>query len=95
MCCSTGVCGPNVDPDLAQFSALLTRLTEAGIAVERYGLGQQPMAFVTNPQVKALLETEGVDVLPLVYWDGELVSKGCYPDQAERSRWLQAAGREA
>lgn len=92
MCCSTGICGPDVNPDLAQFSALLNRLVAAGFAVERYGLGQQPMAFVQNPKVKALLETEGVEALPLLLWDGEVVSKGKYPDAAERARWLQAAG---
>lgn len=95
MCCSTGVCGPDVDPDLARFSALLNQLTAEGIAVERYGLGQQPMAFVQNPKVKALLETEGVAALPLLFWDGEIVSKGKYPDAAERERWLQAVGAES
>jgi hypothetical protein len=92
MCCSTGVCGPDVDPDLAQFSALLKQLSAGGIAVERYGLGQQPMAFVQNPKVKALLETEGTEALPLIFWDGEIISKGQYPDAAERERWLQATG---
>lgn len=92
MCCATGVCGPDVDPDLAQFSALLNQLTATGIAVERYGLGQQPMAFVQNPKVKALLETEDVEALPLIFWDGEILSKGKYPDAAERARWTQAAG---
>jgi hypothetical protein len=94
MCCSTGVCGPDVDPDLAQFSVLLNRLVAGGIAVERYGLGQQPMAFVQNPKVKALLETEATEALPLMFWDGEIVLKGRYPDHAERERWLQEAGVE-
>jgi Arsenical resistance operon protein ArsD len=92
MCCSTGVCGPDVDPDLAQFSALLNRLIAAGITVERYGLGQQPMAFVQNPKVKALLEADGVEALPLIFWDSEIVSKGKYPDASERARWMQTAG---
>ena len=57
MCCSTGICGPEVDPNLVQFAALLSRLQHRGVAVERYNLGQQPMAFVQNPKVKALLQT--------------------------------------
>jgi len=92
MCCSTGVCGPDVDPDLAQFAGLLGRLGAGGIAVERYGLGRQPMAFVQNPKVREILETEGAEALPLIFWDGELISKGGYPGQAERARWLDAAG---
>jgi hypothetical protein len=94
MCCSTGVCGPDVDPDLAQFAALLNRLTASGISVERYGLGQQPMAFVQNPKVKALLESDGTGALPLIFWDGEVVAKGKYPDAAERAHWLKAGGVE-
>ena len=94
MCCSTGVCGPDVDPDLAQFSALLNRLVAGGITVERYGLVQQPMEFVQNPKVKALLESEGAEALPLIFWDGEVVLKGKYPDHQERARWFQAAGVE-
>jgi len=92
MCCATGVCGLDVDSDLANFSGLLDRLRVGGIAVERHGLGRQPMAFVQNPKVKALLETEGAEALPLVFWDGEVVLKGRYPDHAERERWIEAAG---
>jgi len=92
MCCSTGVCGPDVDPELAQFAGLLARLGAVGILVERFGLGQQPMAFVRNAMVKALLEREGADVLPVIFCDGAIVLKGRYPDAAERKRWEEEAG---
>lgn len=90
MCCSTGVCGPDVDPDLAQFSGLLNRLKERGVHVERYGLAQEPLAFVKNAKVEVILETEGSEALPVIFWDGEIVSKGRYPDQSERVRWVEA-----
>ncbi len=45
MCCSTGVCGPSVDPDLARFSADLDWLKKEGVRVERYNLSQEPGAF--------------------------------------------------
>jgi hypothetical protein len=48
MCCSTGICGPEVDPNIVQFAVLLSQLEQRGVAVERYNLGQQPMAFVQN-----------------------------------------------
>ena len=35
MCCSTGVCGPSVDPALARFSSDLHWLANQRIAVER------------------------------------------------------------
>lgn len=39
MCCSTGVCGVDVDPVLAQFAADLKWVEEHGVAVTRYNLG--------------------------------------------------------
>jgi hypothetical protein len=35
MCCSTGVCGPDIDPKLAQFAGDLDWLEEQGVDVER------------------------------------------------------------
>jgi len=84
MCCSTGLCGTEIDPALVQFAALLTQLGQKGVRVERYNLGQQPMAFVENLAVKALLEGEGMGVLPLVFIDGVVHLKGRYPTDEER-----------
>lgn len=91
MCCSTGVCGPDVDPELAAVAGFLHRLKELGIRVERYNLAQQPIAFAQNPCVKELLQTEGIGVLPLVFVDGEIAFKGAYPDEATRRAWLADA----
>jgi len=91
MCCSTGICGTDIDPDLVNFAAMLSQLGTSGVAVERYNLGQQPLAFVQNPAVKALLDKEGMEVLPLVFWDGEVHLKGRYPTQEERPMWFRAA----
>ena len=85
MCCSTGLCGNDIDPALVSFAALLTGLVQKGAKVERYNLGQQPMAFVQNPTVKALLEKEGVAALPLILLDGEVHLKGRYLTDAERA----------
>jgi hypothetical protein len=56
MCCPTGICGPNVDPALINFAALLSQLKQNGVTVERCNLAQQPTPFIQNPTVKALLE---------------------------------------
>jgi hypothetical protein len=95
MCCSTGICGPDVDPDLVNFAAMLSQLAETGVKVERYNLGQQPMAFAQNAVVKEALQTEGVEVLPLMYLNGEVLMKGRYPSRDERPeffRTVTAAG---
>ncbi len=88
MCCSTGVCGPDVDPALAAVAGWLHQLKECGVRVERYNLAQQPIAFAQNSAVKDLLQKEGIGVLPLVFVDGELAFKGAYPEEATRRAWL-------
>ncbi len=81
MCCSTGVCGADVDPVLPRFTADLEWLKTQGINVERYNLAQQPGAFVANEFVKAALHTEGNVCLPLILLDGQIVSRAAYPDR--------------
>ncbi len=79
MCCSTGVCGPNVDPALARFAADLDWLRRQGIVVERFNPAQQPAAFTSNSTVKAALAQNGTGCLPLILVDGNVVSLGRYP----------------
>jgi hypothetical protein len=78
MCCSTGLCGTEIDPALVSFAAMLTELGQKGVKVERYNMGQQPMAFVQNPTVKALLDKESTEALPLILLDGAVYLKGRY-----------------
>jgi hypothetical protein len=91
MCCSTGICGTNIDPDLVNFAAMLAQFQKAGIQIERYNLGQQPGDFALNDAVKDLMIAEGTTVLPLIFWDGQLHLKGRYPSKDERPAWFQAA----
>ncbi len=78
MCCSTGVCGPEVDPVLPQFAADLDWLKSQGHHVDRYNLAQQPQAFIENKTIHQVLSTEGTDSLPVVVVDGEIVSRKVY-----------------
>ncbi len=86
MCCSTGVCGPAVDPVLPRRAADLDWLKRQGVQVERYNLAQQPQAFASNPTVTAALREHGNDCLPLILVDGRIVSRGTYPERAELAR---------
>jgi arsenite methyltransferase len=89
MCCSTGVCGPAVDPQLPRFSADLDWLSGKGVSVKRFNLAQQPEAFAANGQVKQALDAEGTDCLPLVLVNGVIVSKGTYPEREQLARWAR------
>ena len=79
MCCSTGVCGPSVDPVLPRFAADLEWLKSKGAQVERYNLAQEVGAFTSNPIVKTILNSQGTKCLPLVLVNGVIVSEAIYP----------------
>jgi hypothetical protein len=79
MCCSTGVCGPSVDPLLAAFAADVDWLVSEGVTVNRFNLAQDPQAFVAHPLVRDLLNREGDACLPLLVMNGDIVAKGAYP----------------
>jgi len=83
MCCSSGACGPQVDPQLPRFAADLEWLRTQGVEVERYNLAQQPRVFVESETVKQALTAEGERCLPLILLDGEIVSRGGYPSRDE------------
>ncbi len=86
MCCSTGVCGPRVDPALVRFAADLHWLANQRVAVERYNLAQQPQAFAANRAVKTALQERGNHCLPLILLDGSIVCEGRYPARDELAR---------
>lgn len=88
MCCSTGVCGPQVDPVLPRFAADLDWLKSQGHHVERFNLAQQPMAFIENKLVHQLLGSEGTDCLPLIMIGDEIVSRKEYPTRETLIAWL-------
>ena len=87
MCCSTGVCGPSVDPALATFASDLSWLADQGTSVERHNLSQEPKAFAESDLVRELLAERGDDALPAVVVDGELRSSGRMPTRSELARW--------
>jgi len=59
MCCSTGVCGPTVDPVLVRFATDVKWLQKQGAEAQRFNLSQNPAAFVENEKVKQALTEKG------------------------------------
>ena len=88
MCCSTGVCGPDVDNSLADFAGDVKWLKSQGVDVKRYNLGQEPEAFKMCVPVLTRLQKEGSDVLPIILVNGEMISEGGYPNREQLSKWL-------
>lgn len=83
MCCSTGLCGVAVDPELLRVSTVLDTLKKHGIAVDRFNLSSAPMEFVKNSAVNDYVSRQGADGLPVVLLDGAVAISGRYPTNAE------------
>ena len=92
MCCSTGVCGPSVDPAIAHFAADVAWLQGQGVEVVRYNLAQEPQAFATNDLVKQYLTSYGSDCLPLLVADGRVISAGVYLTREQLAGLVTVAG---
>jgi hypothetical protein len=88
MCCSTGVCGPAIDPELLRVSTVLNNLHRNGIVVERHNLTSNPAIFVENKIINNLLNSEGVAVLPVTLVDGQVVKTQSYPTNEELCKML-------
>lgn len=86
LCCSSGVCGPDVDPRLAAFAADVDWLVSQGVTVTRHNLAQEPQAFVANTVVQQALVSHGPACLPLVVVNGEIAGRGAYPRRDELAR---------
>jgi SAM-dependent methyltransferase len=88
MCCSTGVCGPEVDTKLVQFAADLDWLKIQDVIVQRHNLSQNPAAFVENEAVKTTLTEQGEAALPVLLLNGKVATTGRYPERGELAALL-------
>ena len=83
MCCSTGVCGSDVDDTLADFANDVKWLKAQGIEVNRFNLGQEPEAFKMKPEVLTRLQKTGTECLPIIFVNDTVVAEGGYPDRGQ------------
>lgn len=83
MCCSTGLCGVGVDPELLRISTVLASLEKNGIEVERYNLANAPQEFIKNAEINQLITKDGVEALPVTMVDGKAVVTKRYPTNDE------------
>jgi Arsenical resistance operon protein ArsD len=94
MCCSTGVCGPSVDPELTRIASAVYSLEQQGHDVARYQLTNEPGKFAGNPVISQILKEKGPDSLPLVLLDGKVVKTGIYPTNEEMAEWFKLLPEE-
>ncbi|MCB2298208.1 arsenite efflux transporter metallochaperone ArsD [Clostridium tagluense] len=88
MCCSTGLCGVGVDPELLRVSTVLNALKKNGVEVQRFNLSSSPQEFVDNKVVNNFIKEKGIDDLPVTILEGEIVLVGRYPTNEELMKFL-------
>ena len=91
LCCSSGVCGAEVDQALVSFAADVDWLEAQGARVERINLAQRPQAFADHAGIRQLLETRGAKGLPAIAVNGEIMHSGCYPTREQLAGWAGIA----
>ncbi len=89
LCCSTGVCGPDVDRELVRFAADLEWLAKQGVEVERINMSQEPGRFAEDAVVSRELAARGNDCLPLILAAGTVVDRGRYPSREELATYAE------
>jgi len=79
MCCSSGVCGPSIDPVLVKMNDAVLALKKQGVVVERYNPAQQIKEFTANKTIADLLHGNGKKILPITIVNGKVFKTGEYP----------------
>lgn len=83
MCCSTGVCGPSIDPELIRMSLSIHNLQQNGVDIQRFNLATEPAKFVENKEVNGLIQSKGTEILPVTLVNGVVFKEGTYPTNEE------------
>lgn len=88
MCCSTGLCGEDVDDVLVETAANIKWLKSLGHEVNRHNISNDPNAFMQFPEAVFKLKNEGLNSLPYILINGKMVVSGVYPVKAQWEHWL-------
>lgn len=94
LCCPTGLCGVNIDPELMRIAVVMETLKKKGIVVERFNLRDNPQVYVEHKVINDCLMNESVEVFPITTLDGEIVLKKSYPTNAQIAEWLDVPESE-
>ena len=88
MCCSTGVCGPSVDPELTRVASAVYSLENRGFNINRYQLTNDPEKFAENNEITRIFQEKGPGALPVILVNDQVVKVGSYPTNEEFAEWF-------
>src|SRR5574340_249210 len=88
LCCSSGLCGPTLDPVLVKMNDAVLALQKQGVEVKRFNLSQQLKEVMSNKTVAELIHKNGSTALPITFVNGEVFRTGEYPSYGDLCRAL-------
>lgn len=94
MCCSTGVCGTDIDDNLIQTAANAKWLKSLGHDVHRHNISNDAAAFKDYPDALSKLQKEGTNSLPYILINDQLVMSGTYPTKAEWETFISSGSHQ-
>ncbi len=68
MCCPTGLCGTNINPELMRIAVVIETLKRQGVVVTRHNLRDEPQVYVSNKTVNQYLQKRMVQKHCLLLW---------------------------
>jgi hypothetical protein len=88
MCCSSGLCGPSLDPVLVKMNDAVLALQKQGVEVKRFNLSQQIKEVMSNKAVAELIQKNGKKILPVTFINGQVFRTGEYPSYEDLCKAL-------
>jgi hypothetical protein len=88
MCCSSGLCGPSLDPVLVKMNDAVLALQKQGVEVKRFNLSQQIKEVMSNKVVAELIQKNGKKILPVTFINGQVFRTGEYPSYEDLCKAL-------
>lgn len=85
LCCSTGICGANVNPELMRITSFVQSCKEQGIEIDRFNLASNPKEFIDNSLVCELMKENQYN-LPITLVDNVVFKTGSYPSNDELNK---------
>jgi hypothetical protein len=85
MCCDTGICGPQTDRTLIEFSETMKQLKKEypDVKIQRANMSSNLNVFIQNPDILKLVKEKGIGILPLTRLDGAIISEQKYMSHEE------------
>lgn len=95
MCCSTGMCGPEPDKELMEFSDSIKKLQREfkDLNITRASLSFNVNMFLENKEIFQLIKENGPGILPITTINGKIIAKQRYLKCAELRKILDGESK--